>query len=147
MTSQIRIGTHFTLVEFTQSQTAIRKNISNDPPPNIIAKIASLVGNVLDPLRDKIGQPIRISSGYRSPTLNKLIGGAKGSQHTLGEAADIYSPTMSAEDLFKFIRASDLPYDQLIFEGTWVHVSYRPNPRKQALIAHFTNGGVTYSPA
>lgn len=105
--------------------------IDNTPTPDAMTNLTALVEHVLDPLREKYGHPIMVSSGYRCPRLNKAVGGAVESQHTAGEAADIYvgRPKELAE-LFSLIYYT-LPYDQLIWErGTdeapaWIHVSYR----------------------
>lgn len=152
----MRLGKHFTLDEFTQSQTAARKGIDNIPTPEAFANLEALVLNILDPLRDRIGQPIVVSSGYRSPELNKAIGGASKngqpiSQHCFGEAADITCPAIGQQQLFEIIRHSDLPFDQLIDEfgdeagGGWVHVSFGIRDRKEVLRARRVNGKTVYA--
>lgn len=141
----MQLGKHFTLEEFTQSQTAMRKGIDNTPTPLAVANLEALVLNILDPLRDRLGKPITISSGYRCPQLNKAVGGARNSQHLTGEAADINCPAIGTAKLFEYLRYSELPFDQLIFEGTWVHVSFGIKDRRQVLIAHFTKGKATYT--
>jgi hypothetical protein len=140
----MKVGEFFTLQEFVISQTAVRKGIPNDPPPEAIAAIQALCSNVLDPLRQQLGKPIIISSGYRSPEVNKAVGGSVTSQHCAGEAADIICPGVEVSDLVKAIRDAKLPFDQLIHEGTWTHVSYSPRNRRQVLKAHFSKNGVTY---
>ena len=100
-----------------------------------------LCENILEPCRVHFGKPITISSGYRSPKLNRAIGGARGSQHSKGEAADIELVGGNNWHLLQYIHDS-LPYDQLIAErmvkddpsAGWVHVSFRKgNNREQAL--------------
>ena len=81
--------THFKLSEFEHSATALFYHIDNTIPDNILPNIYNLVENLLDPLRDIIGEPIYINSGYRCDALNKKVGGAKTSQHRIGCAADI----------------------------------------------------------
>lgn len=110
--------------------------IDNYPTAEAIHNLTKLVENVLDPLREKYGKPIRISSGYRSAILNRSVNGATSSQHRLGEAADI---TVGSKEenrkLFEIIRL-ELPFDQLIDEKdfSWVHVSFREGRnRKQVL--------------
>jgi hypothetical protein len=104
----------------------------------VIANLKLLCENILQPLRDEVGA-ISISSGFRCEKVNKLIGGAVGSQHQTGEAADIKGITVSNKVLFDKIRALKLPYDQLIHEfGTkdnpaWVHVSFSKRNRRQVL--------------
>ena len=80
---------HFTIKELAHSDTALAKGIDNFPTAEAISNLTKLVDNVLDPLREKYGKPIRVSSGYRSAILNRSVNGATSSQHRLGEAADI----------------------------------------------------------
>lgn len=134
----IRASAHFTFAELTRSQTAIRRGIDNTPPVEACGALVLLAERVLEPIRELVGGPLNVSSGYRCPRLNTLIGGAAESQHILGQAADFTSWT-SNTNVFEGILASDVPYDQLILEFGdlgWVHVSYRANPRHEALTAH-----------
>ncbi len=141
----MQLGKHFTLAELTQSQTATRRGIDNTPTDEAIANLEALVSTILDPLREKLGHPITISSGYRSPALNAAIGGAKNSQHLIGEAADINCPAIGVAALFDAIRLSNLPYDQVIDEfGQWVHVSFSIQDRRQALRARRVGTEVIY---
>lgn len=124
---------HFTLEELTHSDTAVRLRIDNQAPREAAERLAALVENVLDPLREIFGKPITVTSGYRSKELNRRVGGATNSQHILGEAADIVSD--DNRRLFDIIRTR-LPFDQLIWEkgGRWIHVSYsKERQRKQVL--------------
>jgi hypothetical protein len=86
------LSKNFTLRELLRSNVAERderlKQEQENPPPEIIDNLQYLVENALQPIRNRIGFPIRISSGYRSPLVNKLVGGSATSQHCLGEAAD-----------------------------------------------------------
>ena len=141
-----KLGQYFTLEELTQSQTATRRGIDNTPDERVINELGWLVKFILDPLRVITKSPITISSGYRSPELNRAIGGSKTSQHCLGQAADINSTVLGTERLFNLIKNSNLPFDQLINEGTWVHVSYGYRNRREVLVATFDKGKVTYSP-
>lgn len=141
------LSEHFTLEEMTASQTAARWGIDNTPDSLAKAALRDLCANILEPLRAKVG-PIRVSSGYRAPEVNKRVGGAATSQHCFGQAADITVPGMSVPDLFNLIRKSPLPFDQVIEEyGTWVHVSYSSRNRRQALIARRVGGRAQYTPA
>lgn len=124
---------HFTLEELTHSDTAVRLRIDNQAPREAAERLAALVENVLDPLREIFGKSITVTSGYRSKELNRRVGGATNSQHILGEAADIVSD--DNRRLFDIIRTR-LPFDQLIWEkgGRWIHVSYsKERQRKQVL--------------
>ena len=129
---------YFTLQEFISSPTARRLNIDNTPSRDVVGRLNLLVDNILDPLREAYGQPIIVTSGFRSAKLNKAVGGAKTSQHMLGEAADIRTVSDKPEDnrrLFDLCRTLRLPFDQLIDEYgyNWIHVSFSPRHRRQIL--------------
>lgn len=81
---------HFTFSEFVQSDIATKKGIDNViPNVHVKTNIRALVDRVLDPLREFLELPIIITSGYRSPAVNRAVGGSKNSQHMCGQAADI----------------------------------------------------------
>lgn len=124
---------HFTISELCSSDTAKAKGICNMPTPGIERNLTALVDNVLDPLRDWYGKPIRVNSGYRCPALNKAVGGVANSQHLTGQAADIDTDDWAENrKLMKHIEDS-LDFDQLIWEngGAWVHVSYRADGKNR----------------
>lgn len=127
---------HFTIGELCASGTARAKGIDNTPPEAVRGNLEALVGNILDPLREAWGKPLAVTSGYRCPALNKLVGGVSNSQHITGHAADI--STGNAVDnrrLYQLVQDLKLPYDQLIDEHgfSWIHVSYDPvRNRRQA---------------
>lgn len=131
----------FTLDEMLRSQTATRFNITEQftPPANVVDNLQTLCEKILDPLRENLNKPIRISSGYRSPKTNAKVGGAKNSQHLTGQAADLEAIGYTNAEIFNAIKNSDLPFDQLIWEygskdePAWVHVSWSNKPRKQIL--------------
>ncbi len=127
---------YFSIKEMTKSNTATAKGIDNTPDQTITDNLTKLIEVVLDPLREWYGKPIIVNSGYRCEALNKAIGGAKSSQHMLGEAADITVGSKEEnEKLFDYIK-DNLEFDQLINESdfSWVHVSYREGRlRKQVL--------------
>lgn len=127
---------YFSIKEMTKSNTATAKGIDNTPDQTITDNLTKLIEAVLDPLREWYGKPIIVNSGYRCEALNKAIGGAKPSQHMLGEAADITVGSKEEnEKLFDYIK-DNLEFDQLINESdfSWVHVSYREGRlRKQVL--------------
>jgi len=132
----LKLGRHFTLGEMIFSQTAARRRIKNLPNGAQILSLVRLVRNVLDPVRAHFKKPVRVSSGFRGPQLNRAIGGSPRSQHSHGEAADISVSGVSVRQVCAFIR-DNLEYDQLIYEfGRWTHVSYRKGRlRKQDLSA------------
>lgn len=141
----MNIGQHFTLGELTVSQTAARRGIKNNPGATELANLRALVHNILDPLREAVGRPVVVSSGFRSAMVNKAIGGASSSQHVLGQAADFTVPGMTTQQVVDRIRELGLPFDQLIEEfGSWVHVSYGPRQRRQVLRARRTSAGTKY---
>jgi len=129
---------YFTYEELTASATARRKGIDNTPPDRIKANLKALVENVLDPIRERWGAPIIVTSGYRSERLNKAVGGAASSQHMTGKAADIRTVSDTRADnarllklILKMIGEGAIRYDQLINEypdsqgrPDWVHISY-----------------------
>lgn len=133
------LSKNFELSEFTRSATAQRLGIANEPGDTVIVNLFCLAYHVLQPLREHHGRPITISSGYRSATLNKAVGGVANSQHLRGEAADIAIPLRPdgrydmdvANDWFGYIQ-SHLTFDQLILERAngkvWIHVSCRRDP-------------------
>jgi hypothetical protein len=142
---------HFTLEEMTFSPTAIKKGIDNTPNAQAIKNLTVLCEKILEPLRTHVGGPIKISSGYRCEVLNSLIGGAKSSQHKIGQAADIDLKEKCAE-AFHWIR-ENLDYDQIIWEfgndkqPDWIHISYSTKGnRKNALKAIKVNGRTKYIP-
>ena len=89
---------YFTIRELTRSATATAEKIDNTPSQAVVDKLTALIENVLDPLREAWGAPIIVTSGYRSPALNRAVKGAPTSQHVLGEAADIHTVSDTKED-------------------------------------------------
>lgn len=137
-----QLSEHFHLSEFTRSQTAARRRIDNTPPAEAVEALRALCVNVLEPVRVHFARPVMISSGYRSPALNRAIGGAPSSQHSKGEAADFEIPGVSNAEVCRWMHRN-LNYDQLILEfytpgqpnSGWVHVSWRVPYRNQELTA------------
>lgn len=143
----MNLSPHFTLEELVASQTAVRRSIDNTPTPAVVTNLIRLAA-LLERVRSLVGKPIAVSSGYRSPTLNSWVGGASNppSAHTLGLAADINCPGMTPRALAEMIRDSDIGFDQLIYEGTWVHIGLAAaDLRHQVLTANFSGGRVSYS--
>lgn len=146
----MNLSRFFTLDELTYSSTAAAEGIDNRPGAREIESLRALCTTVLDPLRELVGQPIKVNSGYRGPALNLRIKGATKSQHLTGQAADIQSPGVAVVELFKMVIRSRLPFDQIIYEvkgaSKWVHVSHNPGAnRGEILLAKFgADGKVTY---
>ena len=137
----MNLSQHVTIAEFEHTS----HNISNKMNDVQIASATLLCTKVFEPLRLYLGRAITISSGYRSPALNRAVGGSATSQHKKAEAMDI---KIGAKG-FHYIK-DNLEFDQLIWEfGTdhepqWVHVSYSKNNRKQVLKAIKSNGKTKY---
>ncbi len=145
----MQLSTHFSLSEMLRSDAATRLGIDEQftPSQEIINNLTSLCRNILEPLRDTLGKPLLITSGYRCARLNKLIGGAETSQHCNGQAADYHVEGMTIMELYHFVKVSTIAYDQIIEEfDQWVHTSWAANPRRSMLIAKKVNGITTYTP-
>lgn len=141
----MKLTNHFTLAEFVVSQEATRRGIPNVPPPVAIANMKR-TAEMLEQVRALAGRPITLTSGFRSPTVNKLVGGSANSAHVKGLAADIICSGLGSRELARMIRDSDIEFDQLIMEGTWVHIALRDGPlRREVLTATFKNGIANYS--
>lgn len=137
-----KLSPNFTLDELTYSATACRLKIDNTPTPEIKASLINLAKNVLQPIRNKWGAPIVVTSGYRCPLVNKAVGGVPTSQHCLGEAADVkVGGKTENKKLFnlivKMINSGELTVGQLIDEYNykWIHVSL-PTPRHKNEVLH-----------
>ena len=127
------LSRNFTLEELISSNTAQAKGIDNIPGAIEKQNLKLLAQTVLQPIRDKYGKPISVTSGYRCPKLNAAVGGSKTSQHLKGQAADIKCTATTKAELFNLIKGminkGELTVGQLIWEyGTkkepnWIHVS------------------------
>ena len=128
---------YFTIKELSRSNNAANLGINNHPTPNAIDNLEMLVDNVLDPLREAWGKPIRVNSGYRCEALNRAVGGSKTSHHLKGMAADITAGSKAENKaLFELVQKLRLPFTQLIDEKgfQWIHISYeRFNLKMQIL--------------
>lgn len=127
----MQLSKNFTLEEMCASATARQRGIKNEPDINSIINLTHLVCHILQPLRDAMGESIKIGSGYRSALLNVAVGGVKNSQHKTGEAADlcIDGDLVKGKKWFNWIK-NHCEFDQLIWEHNskgnyWVHVSYK----------------------
>lgn len=144
----MNLSPDFTLAELLHSQTAIRRGIDNTPTSAIVAELQRLAREILQPLRDQLGRPIVVSSGYRSPALNRAVGGSPNSAHMQGRAADITCPGVKPREVCLAIVELRLPFDQVLLEGgAWCHVAIAGEgvePRRQQLTAIFGPGGTQY---
>lgn len=132
----MQLSNHFTLEEFTHSQTAARLGIGNQVPAQVMPALQRTAEG-LEGVRMRLGnRPLVISSGYRSPALNTAIGSKPTSQHTTGKAVDFTCPSYGTPTaIMRKIIDSAIEFDQCILEfGAWVRISFSDNPRKQALV-------------
>jgi len=133
----MKLTTHFTLEELIQSDTATRLDIDNTPDSEVMDNLIFLAGK-LENVRDLLGYPMLISSGYRSLPLNRHLGSKDTSAHTKGLAIDFISPNYGTpRDIVAAIVESNIDYDQVILEfDRWVHLAFTQTdaPRKQSLI-------------
>jgi hypothetical protein len=135
---------NFTIHELTRSAAAVSRGISNDPPPELLAN-GERLRLLLQEVRDLLGVPVDVSSGYRSPAVNKLVGGEPKSAHLQFLAADIRPRGMGLLEAFKRIVESKIQFDQVILEPNWIHIAL-PKPRLQALVAKRGERGFKYAP-
>jgi len=134
---------HFSYAELTKTETGI----PNDAPLELAGNLTRLA-EMLEQVRSLLGDfPIKINSAYRSPEVNKAVGGVSTSQHTRGLAADFNPGNVSKHVAFDLIRASEIQFDQLIVEPTWIHISVPEEgkaPRRQCLVASVNGGRMRY---
>ena len=135
----MKLTKNFSLEEMYRSDTAQRCDIDNKPQTEeVVENLRALCLEVLQPLRDHLGKPVVVSSGYRCKDLNKKVGGVENSQHLKGEAADI--KVRDREDLIDVMRyiMDETDFDQLIREKSgsteWVHVSHKRNGNNRRMV-------------
>lgn len=140
------LSPHFSYREMTRSETAARRGLKNTPGPAELEALELLCAKVLEPIREKFG-PVRVTSGYRSPAVNKAVGGSGTSQHCRGQAADIECPAVDNVTLARWVR-DHLWFDQLILEfytpgdprSGWVHVSFKPSDNRGSVLTARKSG-------
>ena len=132
---------YFTIDELCASDTARRKGIDNTPNADARLRMQILIEQLLDPIRAAWGGPITVNSGYRSPELNKKVGGVSNSQHLKGEAADITVGSQEANkqlfDLIVELRQNGrISFDQLIDESnySWLHISFKATGNRNQVL-------------
>ena len=157
MKDNILLTPHFKLREFTESATAMKHGIDNRPTPEVVENLKHLCQHTLEPLREKLGLPIIITSGYRTKELNDIIVHAsRKSQHMEGRAADFYvvqepvqgSRVQGSRELLiqafrLIIEDESIDFDQLIIYPTFIHVSYVSQERNRHQITK-ANGNRMY---
>ena len=148
----MNLSANFKLSELIKSETAMRLDIDNTPNEEQIESLRLLCENILQPVRDHFGKPVKISSGFRCSALNQAAGGSANSDHCRGQACDFEIDGVPNPELAGWIEAN-LKYTQLILEfytqgepnSGWVHCSYSPsNLKAQSLTATKVAGKTTY---
>ena len=133
----------------TRSQAAKRLGLRNKPNSVQISNLTFLCVKVLEKIKILAAQNgfsgiVNVTSGYRSPSVNRAVKGSQKSQHIRGEAADINSPGLSTDELFEMIINSGIEFDQVIQEfDSWVHISFKQvgKNRKSVLYAWLNEDG------
>ncbi len=142
---QGQLGRFFSWAEMTTSGAASRLGLSNQPPSEAQQAMAALVSNLLDPLRTALGRPVMVTSGYRSPEVNRAVDGSHSSQHMSGEAADIKVAGLPSDTLVTAILRLGVPFDQLIWyapeRGGHVHVSFTTKRANRRQVLHAPASG------
>ena len=141
LNSQAKLSEHFVLGEFTKSNS--HPEVYNIPTHEAIANLKR-VCEWLEVLRERSGGPIRINSGYRSPQLNKKVGGAPTSNHLTGCAADIRVADMGqliryAAILMDYAKESHQDFDEILIEknrygAIWLHFAVRPKDNRRKIL-------------
>lgn len=143
----MKLSQHFTLAELTRSTTAQRLGLDNTPPPEMLPRLVR-TAEMLERIRSTLGVPVVVTSGYRSPAVNRAVGSRSTSDHTQGHAADIVAPGFGTPAEVARVLAplvSVLGIGQLILERvggkSWVHVSTHEPERAINRIITVTDAG------
>ena len=139
----MKLSKNFTRAEIEHSNTAKRLDISNEMSDEHLENMQRVIDNLIQPMRDAIG-PIRISSGYRSPKLNKAIGGSSRSQHCKGEALDLQfwkEGKMNNKVIYDWVIDSGIEFDQMIneFDYAWIHISLKSKENRKEILEAYKN--------
>ena len=125
---------NFSYDEFVYSETALIAGIDNTPNNTHIQNGKLLFENVMQPIRDKFGKVI-VTSAYRNPHLNKMVGGIEDSQHVSGQAVDFVVRSTNHKKVCQWI-IDNLEFDQLILEPSWIHVSYSNDVNRNEVLTY-----------
>ena len=134
------ISPHFAWHEVTRSATATARGIDNTIPPEW-RPAALMVAHQMEEVRALLGVPVVVSSWYRSPALNRVVGGERNSAHLMAGAQDwIAGGGMPLREAYRRVADSGLPFDQLIIEraksgAEWIHAGWIVRPRQSVLVA------------
>ncbi len=128
----MKLSKNFTLQELVSSATASKYGIKNAPNAEQLQNLKNLAENILQPIRDEWNAPIKVSSGFRCPLLNKKVKGAANSDHIYGAAADIHTISDTIADnkklwdlIIKMKNEGKIKCRQIIneYNYNWIHVS------------------------
>ena len=135
----MNLSEHFSLDEATYSETAIRMNINNQPDERQLANMKS-AAEQLEAVRNVTGA-LRVNSWLRLPDVNLAVGGSKVSSHMDGWAIDCSSSAHTPYALCQLVIKAGIKFDQMIHEyGRWMHISFAPEMRQQALTIYKPEG-------
>lgn len=144
---EIQLSPHFYLSELTVSDKAVRMGLNNTPDPIAVANLFKMAA-LMEEVRKVLGnRPISTSSGYRSPAVNKAVGGSRTSDHLSGSACDFICPGYGSPlEICRALVKAGVKFGQLIEEGSWVHISLpnRGEKNGEVLTARFVKGKATY---
>lgn len=128
---------NFKISELIYSETAIKNNINNMPDINSLDNMLNLIYYCLQPARELLNAPMTITSGFRNPLVNRLVGGVNSSQHLYGQAADFIIKGMTPNQIISIIKTSKIEFDQLINEyDKWVHISYDKGKNRREILKY-----------
>ena len=132
MSRDTNISEHISYLEATNSNTANRMSITNEPTPEILKAMRNVASKCFEPVRVWYNKPIRINSFYRCTLLNNALGGSKTSQHVKGEAIDMSAGSKEEnKELYNWLK-DNVEYDQLIneYDYSWVHISLKESDNR-----------------
>ena len=143
-----RLSAHFSLAEMTHSATAARRGLGNIPAGLDLERLTVTAGRMEEVRRLLGDRPVTVLSGYRSPQVNKAVGGSTTSAHMTGHAVDFICPSFGTPaEVAAHLARHLTDYDQIIEEfGEWVHVGFGPGKRGQQLTARRVSGRTQYKP-
>ena len=133
---------YFSDRELCASSTAKKYGLDNTPTEEAWQNLYALRDNVLNPAREQYGSCIFVNCAYRSPEVNKLVGGVSNSQHVTGQAADITTKSVEGNRKLFAILMEMGNFDQIIWEGqgAWIHVSFSSSMNRHSVLAQNANG-------
>jgi len=144
----MKITEHFSLSEMERSETATRHGIENHIPDELMPNVRR-VADALETIRAHYGAPIHVTSCYRSPEVNKAVGGSQTSAHRFASAADFEVQGVPNIEVCRAIPQLIPDFDQVIYEfgpSGWVHLGFAKEPRRQQLSAVKRDGKTKYLP-